>query len=313
MGSRIGEVVGFTREAATTGFTWLAGRWRIKPLKRSLGIDKFQDNSGTFDKLIPYLLPAVGMLAIDLPGHGLSSQLPPGMHYHGVDTVTLVRRIKQYFGWPTVSLMGHSMGAISSYMYTVCFPDQVDLLICLDALIPVGRGVLDIESLVGTLNNFLKYDELNSQAEEPPAYTTDELAQKLYGGTNKSISLNSCKYILERNIRAARNDTGKFYFSRDSRLKAGEVMVWPPEFTLRNSHRVKCPLILIKARQSPLLTKTEHFDRVLTEIRKNNGHVHFHTVEGSHHVHLNNPEKIQHLINEFLKKYVSMKGACASL
>lgn len=72
--------------------------------------------------------------------------------------------------------MGHSMGAISSYMYRVCFHDQVDFLICLDALIPVGRGVLEIESLVGTLNNFLKYNELNSQANEPPAYTMDELA-----------------------------------------------------------------------------------------------------------------------------------------
>lgn len=127
----------------------------------------------------------------------------------------------------------------------------------------------------------------------------DELAQRLYGGTNKSFSMNSCKYILERNIRAAANEPGKFYFSRDSRLKAGEVTVWSPEFTLKNSHRVKCPLMLIKARQSPLLTKTEHFDRVLAEIQKNNRHVQFHAVEGSHHVYLNNPEKIQQLINEF--------------
>lgn len=199
-------------------------------------------------------------------------------------------------------MMGHSMGAIFCFMYTVCYPDTVDYIICIDALLPVGRQILEINSIVRTFDSFLKYMKLSSDG-EPPAYTVDELAQRLHQGTNKSIDLESCKYILERNIRPSTVSPGKFYFSRDPRLKAGQVLAWPPEFSQKNAHRISCPLMLIKAKQSPLLSRKEHFDRVLTEIRKNNGHVHFHTVDGMHHVHLNEPDKVEHLINDFLKKY----------
>ena len=42
----------------------------------------WQDNAGSFDRLIPLLPRNHAYLAIDLPGHGLSSRIPNGMQYH---------------------------------------------------------------------------------------------------------------------------------------------------------------------------------------------------------------------------------------
>jgi pimeloyl-ACP methyl ester carboxylesterase len=50
----------------------------------------FQDNCGTFDQLAPLLPKNISLLAIDLPGHGLSSRVPDGMAYHFFDNLFLM-------------------------------------------------------------------------------------------------------------------------------------------------------------------------------------------------------------------------------
>lgn len=56
------------------------------------------------------------------------------MAYHFMNLPILIRRLVNYFQWPKVSLMGHSMGAIASYSYGVIFPKEVDFLITFDGL-----------------------------------------------------------------------------------------------------------------------------------------------------------------------------------
>lgn len=58
-----------------------------------IAIHGWQDNAGTWDRLIPLLPGNIPVLAIDLPGHGLSSHYPPGQFYYlfwdGVSLVSL--------------------------------------------------------------------------------------------------------------------------------------------------------------------------------------------------------------------------------
>ena len=52
------------------------------------------DNAGSFDGLIPLLsLPSPHVVAIDLPGHGLSSHRPPGTNAVFLNYLTDVRRV----------------------------------------------------------------------------------------------------------------------------------------------------------------------------------------------------------------------------
>ena len=52
------------------------------------------DNAGSFDHLIPLItVPSLHLVAIDLPGHGLSSHRPPGTNQVFVNYLVDIRRV----------------------------------------------------------------------------------------------------------------------------------------------------------------------------------------------------------------------------
>lgn len=62
------------------------------------------DFSGSFDLLIPLLPPNDSYLAIDFPGHGLSSHLQKGHFYHVSDYVSILEEIRTKFNWERLSV-----------------------------------------------------------------------------------------------------------------------------------------------------------------------------------------------------------------
>lgn len=42
----------------------------------------------------------------------------------------------KHYGWNKVSVMGHSLGSLIGFMFAAIFPDDIDLLIGLDAVAP---------------------------------------------------------------------------------------------------------------------------------------------------------------------------------
>lgn len=72
-------------EEVTFDVPWgfVAGKWYGDRNKQPvLAFHGWQDNAGTFDRLIPLLPKTISVWAIDLPGHGKSSHFPTGMQYH---------------------------------------------------------------------------------------------------------------------------------------------------------------------------------------------------------------------------------------
>ncbi len=47
-----------------------------------LALHGWQDNAGTFDKLMELLPEDLYVVCLDFAGHGHSSQYPPGLIYH---------------------------------------------------------------------------------------------------------------------------------------------------------------------------------------------------------------------------------------
>lgn len=70
---------------------------------------KYLITPGTFDALIPMLPDHVSYLAIDLPGHGLSSRYPDGMIYSHIDYLYTLVLICKKFQWDKVSLLAVSI------------------------------------------------------------------------------------------------------------------------------------------------------------------------------------------------------------
>ena len=85
----------------------LSGRWwgdvSVQPV---IGLHGLEDNANTFATLAP-LLGVPSFLAIDMMGHGLSSQFPTVGAYHFLDFVVLLRRIADHFKWTKLSLIGN--------------------------------------------------------------------------------------------------------------------------------------------------------------------------------------------------------------
>lgn len=151
--------------------------------KRILALHGWMDNAGSFDNLVPLLkFPQDAyIVGLDLPGHGKSSQYPPGASYSDINIVMEVRRCLIELDWiqptefdlngsPTVtnhnnvnnkqpkkkfSIIGHSLGAGLAVFYSSLYPDDVDEIVLLDYLKP--RTMPTDEMLKGVAESLDRY------------------------------------------------------------------------------------------------------------------------------------------------------------
>ncbi|CAF4772951.1 unnamed protein product [Pieris macdunnoughi] len=108
--------------------------WGQENQRPVLALHGWQDNAGTWDPLAPMISDKLPILAIDFPGHGHSSWIPPGFQYSPWDLPRLILTIKDYFKWDKISILGHSMGSIAGMRFACVFPDDVDFFIAVDSL-----------------------------------------------------------------------------------------------------------------------------------------------------------------------------------
>lgn len=79
----------------------------------------FQDNSSSFDPLIPLIIQKnMTIVSVDQPGHGLSSHLTGAGYDFLTDGLATIHRVVRHFGWDKVTLIGHSFGSILNFMFT---------------------------------------------------------------------------------------------------------------------------------------------------------------------------------------------------
>ena len=103
-----------------------------------LGMHGWLDNAATYDHIAP-LLPELRLVSLDFHGHGFSDQLPPGSSYHFADSIDLMFRVADQFGWEKFNLMGHSMGAAVAALMAGVIPERVQNMILIEGLGPFSR------------------------------------------------------------------------------------------------------------------------------------------------------------------------------
>ncbi|XP_055596063.1 probable serine hydrolase [Uranotaenia lowii] len=283
----------------------IAGKWwGPKEVRPIVALHGWQDNAGTFDKLIPLLPPHISVLALDLPGHGLSSRIPDGMSYNTMDSVNLLTRIMMIYRWKKISLMAHSMGSIISFVFSSVFPDNVDLYVGIDALKP---HILETEKVGPRLERripqWLLADVRNREKSKPPCYTFEELVERLCKATNQSVTKETAPYLLHRNILKSATEPDKYYFSRDSRLKYSFPLGWSQETCVALAKRLMMPYMFIKALHSPYYEDKKYFDEVVEVVKRNNPNFRLEFVDSTHHLHLTEPHKVAPMITEFLNQH----------
>ena len=121
----------FTLPLATTTVAGLRSAHRDAP--RVLALHGWLDNAASFVPLAAHL-PAMDLVAIDLPGHGHSAHLPPGSQYNTPGAICHVLEVADAMGWDRFTLLGHSMGAGIASLTAAAAPERIERLIAIEAL-----------------------------------------------------------------------------------------------------------------------------------------------------------------------------------
>ncbi|KAL0121669.1 hypothetical protein PUN28_006872 [Cardiocondyla obscurior] len=278
----------------------IRGKWWGPADKQPVvAIHGWQDNSGTFDRLAQ-LLPNIAILSIDLPGHGLSSHLPLGQFYYVFwDGVLALRRIVKYYKWNKVKLLGHSLGGAISFLYAASYPDEVDSLISLDIASPSVRDVKKTAAVTGQyIDRFLNYELLT--LDNVPCYEYDEMLEIVEKAYDGSITKEGAEILMKRGMQPA-YQKNKYYFSRDPRLKVSLLGILSLDLVLEYASQIKCAYLNIRAVPGMKFEQPENYQKVLDIIKVGAKKFEYREVKGTHHVHLNEPEKIAPIIKDFLQ------------
>lgn len=245
----------------------------------------------------------VSYLAIDLPGHGLSSRYPNGMIYSHIDYMYTLILICKKFQWEKVSLMAHSMGAIITFLFASAYPEKIDMVVSLDTLKPFVTNFGYITHFFNnSLDELMIADVRNQENSEPPSYEYEELIDRLTSATVLSVTRETAPYLLKRAIKPSSTEPDKYYFTRDSRLKSLHAVMLPHETNMFLAKRITSPYCFIKAMQSSFQENRKYFNETV-DVMKANPHFELHGVDSAHHVHLTEPAKVSTIISNFIHKH----------
>ena len=115
-----------------------------------LALHGWLDNAASFDALGP-LLVGHRLIALDLPGHGLSDQRGPHGSYNIWDDLPDLVWLTAELGLVRYALLGHSRGAAIATLLAAIEPDAVSSLVLLDGMLtPMFRE----EDTVAQLRQF---------------------------------------------------------------------------------------------------------------------------------------------------------------
>lgn len=268
------------------GFSIACKIWGNSDKPTILALHGWLDNANSFAPLATYLESDFQVVAVDLPGHGHSSHLPEGCHYHFFDGIFIVIEIINALKLDKVHLLGHSMGACLASLVGGVTPERFLSLSLIEGLGPFSNpaetACQQLREYAHVLSQKSKeskgYDHINSAA----------LARAFKG----YVSLDIAKILCERSLL---ENKGKFYWRHDQRL-----LVRSP-LRMTETQILSC-LREITAKTYLLLSSNGFsFDAdIMNQRVQAVKDLTLKKMEGGHHIHMEQPEVISKLLASFI-------------
>jgi len=117
-----------------------------------LALHGWLDNAASFQTLAP-LLTDIRLVAIDMPGHGLSDHRSTDAGYQIWDDLAQLIGLIDQLGWNDCVLLGHSRGAMIATLLAAVHAETVKALITLDGLVTLP---VEDRNVARQLRSFLK-------------------------------------------------------------------------------------------------------------------------------------------------------------
>lgn len=245
------------------------------------------DNSASFD-IIAAQLPDLQILAIDLPGHGLSDHKAPSGNYAIWDDLRVITEVVNQMDWPVFSIVGHSRGANISTLLSAALPGRVRHLICLDGLLPPPEPDSNFPLQMGKyINDYSDARALSGDNGHPSFDAAVAARRRATPMTAAAAAL-----IVER--ASFKAEDGRYYWRSDRRLKYAS----PVKLSLGQLQAVidaiTAPALVITASQGlgKWLSKLDFDITKRFEVKE---------IDGQHHCHMETQaEQIAMWIKDFI-------------
>ncbi|NKB46299.1 MAG: alpha/beta fold hydrolase [Legionellales bacterium] len=258
--------------------------WGDKMAPPLLALHGWLDNAASFSLLAP-LIKHHYVVAVDLPGHGLSDHLPPGYHYHFVDSVEYILAVADVLGWQQFSMLGHSMGAAIGVLTAGTIPERIKQFVALDTLGPYTTP----EALIPKqLRDYLT--QFESVVGKAPKYYSDFAQAVTARQKNSDLTSAAAEVLAHRGVLMTQQG---FCWRHDVRL-----LLRPPSYLTENQVKafithITAPICLIHS--SAFYQLHQHRCAWADDID-------IHQVTGGHHAHLVNPQVVANVVNRWLTK-----------
>ena len=251
------------------------------------------DNAATYDHIAP-LLPELRLVSLDFHGHGFSDHLPHGIAYHFADSIDLMFRVADQFGWKKFNLMGHSMGAAVAALMAGVLPERVQNTILIEGLGPFSRRDSFGPRALRLSMEGMKSIERKSMPLYPDLEAAVQARYKVGG-----MKLNSVRTLVQRGVRMVENGVT---WASDPRLRVGSRTYFSEEQIIEFLKQIRCPTLLIHGDfyfqenpdwQQRMRARCEYVPDLQDVL-----------LPGGHHLHLDNPKPVAQAIRFFLKNRI---------
>jgi len=258
----------------------------------TLAVHGWLDNSATFS-LLGRDYPGY-LVAIDLPGHGLSGHRPAGVRYHIIDFVDDILAAADQLGFDKFNLLGHSMGAaLASYVAAIA-PDRIQNLLLIDGL---GTLSSPADNCCDNLRQSV-LEMSQPQVSSPTMYETFDraVAVRARFGLGGALSVEAASYLCERGL--VKVDDG-FFWLTDPRLRMTSAIRLTEEMVMALLQRIEAPTLLLRA-DSGLFSEGCQYESRFNAVQT----LCCEFLAGNHHLHLEEAtyQKVLICINSFLSK-----------
>lgn len=267
------------------GVSIAALQWGDEGAPPVMALHGWLDNAATFERLAP-LLDGLHLVALDLPGHGRSGHRPDGGAFSFVDWVPFVLAAAEQMGWQRFSLIGHSMGAGIASLIPAVAPELVDRIVLLEGLGPLSTSATRApEQLSKALLSERRLQDARPRV-EPDLEAAIDARMK-----GSDLDRESTRLLVRRSTEPTEDGVR---FTHDLRLKTKSRWRFTEEQVLAFLAAIKCPVLAVGASNG-----WRYPDGMLEPRLAAIADVKLAEVEGGHHVHLTNPERVAPLIREF--------------
>jgi pimeloyl-ACP methyl ester carboxylesterase len=250
------------------------------------------DNAASFLPLMPYL-KGKRVIALDWPGHGLSSHRSADAHYHFIDYVYDLLLLWETNQWQKIDIVAHSMGGMISSAFSAAFPEKVKSLTLLDS---IGFMSSDAQESTEHLRKGM-LSRLKNNADITSSSKKKKVHPSLKSAVNarvqvSDLSFEQAKLLVERGIIEEKNG---FIWRSDSRLRNSSAY----RLTLGQAKQfiqdISIPVHLIYGDKGLSFVQSglKEFAPLFSQFSSQK-------LPGGHHFHMENPEATSKQILEFI-------------